>query len=163
MVPSGCFHDLWSLLQEIMGKTVCFTGGLWIFPQPVNFPAKNLKITWERGKRRDMEKRLEERENHVNKRENVEKIKGGVFTKKKNFFFFFSISISCFAYRLKFFFSLYITNFLLLEVDVRLWIIGSILYIWCFVNVLYLSALFMVLSFIYEQFHNGESGDCLQL
>jgi len=25
---------------------MCSTSGLWIFPQPVGFPARNLKITW---------------------------------------------------------------------------------------------------------------------
>jgi len=45
-VLGGFFLDLWSLLQKIIRKTTCFTGGLWIFPQLVDFPARNLKITW---------------------------------------------------------------------------------------------------------------------
>jgi len=45
-VLGGSFHDLWNLLQKIMRKRVCSTSGLWIFPQPLDFPAGNLKITW---------------------------------------------------------------------------------------------------------------------
>jgi len=44
-VPGGSFHNPWSLVQKIMHKT-CSTGGLWILPQLVDFPARNQKITW---------------------------------------------------------------------------------------------------------------------
>jgi len=88
----------------------------------VEFPARNLKITWtdkdlkgkENIKRRDRRKRLEERENHLNKGKNVGKDKRGAFT-EKNFFFFLSIFVCCFGYRLEFFFSLCRINFFLLE------------------------------------------------
>jgi len=74
-VPGGFFHDLWRLLQKIMRKTECSIGDLWIFPQPMEFPARNLKITWidkdlkgkENIKRRDRGKRLEERKNHLSR------------------------------------------------------------------------------------------------
>jgi len=82
-VPSGSFHDLWSLLKQIMRKKVCSIGGLWIFPQLVDFLGRNLKMTWtdqdlkkkENKKNRERVKRLEERENHLSK-------EGGTFTEK---------------------------------------------------------------------------------
>ena len=115
----GFFHDLWSLLQKIMRKIECSIGCLWIFPQLVDFLARNLKITWTdkdlKGKeninKRDREKRLEERENHLSKGENVGKDKRKAFTEKN--FFFFSIFVCCFGYRLEFFISLCRNNFLL--------------------------------------------------
>ena len=60
-----------------MRKTECSIGDLWIFPQPVDFLARNLKITWtqkdlkekENIKRKDRRKRLEERESDLSKEE----------------------------------------------------------------------------------------------
>ena len=194
-MPGRIFHDLWIWLQRCefqnslfhkylvdffttcgvcfrrsCTKTVCSIGDLWIFPQHVEFPARNLKITWtdkdlkgkENIKRRDMGKRLEKRENHLSKGENVGKDKRGVFT-EKNFFSFLSISSVVLATVWSFSFHYAELISFCWKIDVRLWIIGSTFYIWCFVNVLHHSALFMVLSFTYEQFHNWEIGDCLRL
>jgi len=61
-----------------MCKTACSIGGLWIFPQPVDFLARNLKITWtdkdlkgkENIKRRDMEEMVRgERKSSQQRRE----------------------------------------------------------------------------------------------
>jgi len=75
-----------------MRKTECSIGDMWIFPQPVNFLARNLKITWtqkdlkekENIKRRDRGKRLEERESDLIKEERGGKIKGER-SRKRNF------------------------------------------------------------------------------
>jgi len=45
-VLGGPFYDLWSLLQKIKRKTVSSTGGLWIFPQPMDISVRNLNMTW---------------------------------------------------------------------------------------------------------------------
>ena len=45
-VLNGSFHDLWSLLKKIMHKIACSIGGVWIFPQPVDFSTRNLRIMW---------------------------------------------------------------------------------------------------------------------
>ena len=102
-MPDGSFHDLWNLLQKIMPKTACSTCDLWIFSQHLDFPAKNLKITWtdkdlkgkENVKRRDRGKQLEEKESHLSKGENVENIKrDGVHRKKLLLPLYF---VSCFG------------------------------------------------------------------
>ena len=161
-MSGGIFHDLWIWLQRCefqnslfnrclvdfsttcgvcfrrsCAKTVCSTGGLWIFPQPVEFPARNLKITWidkdlkgkENIKRRDRGKRLEERENYLSKGENMEKDKRGAFSKKKTsspssrlgLLFWLPFGVYSFHYA-------ELISFCW-RIDVRLWIIGSTLYI----------------------------------
>jgi len=102
----------------------------------VEFPARNLKITWtdkdlkgkENIKRRDMGKRLEKRENHLSKGENVGKDKRGVFT-EKNFFSFLSISSVVLATVWSFSFHYAELISFCWKIDVRLWIIGSTFYI----------------------------------
>ena len=57
------FHNLWILLQKIKCKTESSTCDLWIFPQPVDFSAKNLNMTWT--------------DKDLKKKENKRKRKGG--------------------------------------------------------------------------------------
>jgi len=75
---------LWSLLQKIKGKIRSSTGGLWNFPTTCGFFSEKSKdnvdsqeFNKKENKRKIKRgKQLEEREIHLNKRENMEKIKG---------------------------------------------------------------------------------------
>jgi len=119
-----------------MRKTECSIGDLWIFPQPVDFLARNLKITWtqkdlkekENIKRKDRRKRLEERESDLSKEERGGEIKEES-SRKRKFFFSLAISICCGATVWSFSFHYAELISFCWRIDVRLWIIGSTLYI----------------------------------
>ena len=83
-VPGGFFHDLWFGAVNWRIQTGCSTGAWWIFPRPVVFLARKTvdyvdskRFKRKRKyKRRDMGKRLEERERDLSNEERGGNIKG---------------------------------------------------------------------------------------